>query len=660
MKVKFTLLFVFCSLLMGAQSSGDFIKKAQRELSKKYPDYVVAEGHLKEAKTLDAANLDIDYLLALTYVQEQKLVNALPYVETIISSGEPYNEDFDFIKGEILQLKQQFGKAKASFELYKSKLTPAQLVSKDVLAAVYFMITRVRQGHTNTFVPYQNMGMLVDCRISQCESGSHLTKNEKFVKIENLGFDINSKHDEYAPVYSKIDSTLYFTSRRPIPNNLRKDAGDELFLEHIFEADHKKGTWSRAMFEEEPLNSFTHNVSALMISEDGKDLYLFDHRNKGDIMHSLKKSNGGWTQPTTFDEVFNSENVERSFTINHDQTLAFLERDNPKDGNRDLFFSIKENGKWTVPAKASEVLNSPFDEDGVYLSYDGNTLYYSSNGVKSMGGYDIFKSEWNGTEWGTPQNMGYPINSVYDDIFFIISRDEKLGFFSSNRPGGQGGFDVYTVNLKPNPLSQKLICSAYNEETGAPILDAEVVIKETKTGKTYNMTHTGAGNYALDLKNVDGLTDYTVIAGKENFEPGRRNINLNDSLTTFDAGKLGLKEIKPEIAKFVFNDVYLFELNSSKFIRKNKDRLQVLIDALKIYDVTIMIEGHTDNSGSEAYNLLLSEARAQSVKDYLVSQGARDEQVIISGKGESKPLNNNSSGSLRKLNRRAVVTLRQD
>lgn len=660
MKVKFTLLFVFCSLLLGAQTAVDFVKKAQKELSKKYPNYVIVEDHLLEAKKLDTNNLDIDYLLAVTYVQERKLVSALPHIETIINSGDPYNEDFDFIQGEILQSKQQFGKAKASFELYKSKLTPEELISKDILAPVYFMITGIKQGPTNSFVNYENLGRLVECRISQCETGTILTKSERFVKIENLGYDINSKYDEYAPVYSKIDSTLYFTSRRPIPNHLRKVVGDELFLEHIFEADHKKGAWSRARFEEEPLNSFTHNVSALMVSDDGKDLYLFDHRHHGDIMHSLKKSDGGWTQPVAFDDIFNSENVERSFTINHDQTLAFLERDNKKDGNRDLFFSIKENGKWTTPVKASDVLNTPFNEDGVFLSYDGKTLYYSSDGIKSMGGYDIFKSEWDGSAWGTPQNLGYPINSVYDDIFFIVSKDEKRGFFSSNRPGGQGGYDVYTVNLKPNPLSQKITCRAFDETTGKPMLDANVLVKETKTGKTYNMTHKGGGEYALDLRNIDGLTDYTVIAGKENFEPGRRNIDLIDSLKSFEVGELGLKEIKTEIAKFVFNDEYLFELNSAKFVRKNKERLQVLIDALKVYDVTIMIAGHTDNTGSEAYNLLLSEARAQSVKDYLVSQGARPEQVIVSGLGESEPKNDNSSLSLRKLNRRAVVTLRQD
>ena len=345
------ILVLFISLLaLGAYSQTTpkaFVKKAEKELNKNYPDYNIAISHLDEAKKLDPEQIDIDFLLALCYLQTPNTKRALPYLNTVINSGKEYNDELDLAKAYIHHLDGDFDLAITNYNKYLERLSEEDKKSKSILSVAYYLLTSIREGHTFDVVTFDGIGKIVENRIKQCESGAHLVKNELYVEIENLGFDINSEYDEYAPVYSAIDTTLYFTSRRPIPNHLKKESSDELYLEHIFEADKKSGEWSDATFEDEPLNSFTHNVSALMISNDGTDIFIFDHRHHGDIMHSVKKSNGKWTNPVAFDESFNSSNIERSFTIDDNKTIAFLERDDEDGGDRDLFYSINEGGKWS-------------------------------------------------------------------------------------------------------------------------------------------------------------------------------------------------------------------------------------------------------------------------------------------------------------------------
>lgn len=640
-----------------AQRVKDILKKAGKDLNQSYPDYSAIETQLLEGKTIDPQELDIDYLLALVLLEQDHYQRALPYVDNIINSGEEYARDFDFYKGLILQRDHKFELAINIFDQYKSKFTTSELGLVEVLSVTNYLIEEVRQGTVLQLVPFSNLGMVIDNHIGQCKNAMIIMKDVKDIEIVNLGYDINSNYDEYCPVYSQIDSTLYFTSRRPLPGHLKKDGFDELYIEHIFESDKKAGFWSKSKYEKAPLNSFTHNVSALAISDEGNDIFIFDHRNNGDIMHSLKKGKDSWTEPKIFDEVFNTNKVERSFAISDDKQLIIIERDGSNENNRDLFVSKFENERWTEPANIGDVINTEYDEDAVFLHNNGKELYFSSKGHNSIGGYDIFKSVWQDTAWSKPMNMGVPINSVYDDIYFSISDDERKGFLSSNRPGGNGGYDVYTIDFFPLPKTQTIFVKLVDADNGSGVRDADVYLIDKVSGTKYPMELMKDGTHQVVLENKENHAQYDLFAKKKNYVIGKTSFSVKDNVTSYDAGRVSMQEIKKEVVELVFNDVYLFDVNSAKFFVKYHDRLSVLINELDNYDVKILIEGHTDDVGSDKSNQKLSEKRAEEVKAYLVSKGVKEEQIVTVGFGESKPVNSNENKEERQLNRRAVVSL---
>jgi OmpA-OmpF porin, OOP family len=184
-----------------------------------------------------------------------------------------------------------------------------------------------------------------------------------------------------------------------------------------------------------------------------------------------------------------------------------------------------------------------------------------------------------------------------------------------------------------------------------------VVLIDKVNNQEYPMKEMPDGTYEVYVKNIENHSNYTITAKKKDFVGGSLDFNIADTLERKMVGVVSLKEIHQDIVKFVFNDVYLFDLNSSKFFEQYHSRLQVLVDALKDHNVTILIEGHTDNSGGLKYNQKLSQKRADEVRQYLITHGAKPEQIITKGYGETKPLNDNSTKGLRDLNRRVTVSL---
>lgn len=657
MKKYCLIILCFCLTSLVAQTPKEYVKKADRELNKNFPDYNVAIDYLEKAKKLDPEQVDIDFLLSLCHMQTKHQENALPYINTVINSGQPYNKELNFYKGYLLHRAGDFNEAVKNYKIHLESLSEEERRLKDVLAVTYYIIYGSRQGHTFDTAPITNLHKIVENRIKQCESGSVLLKNKKFYEVSNLGGNINTSFDEYAPVYSSTDQFLYFTSRRPIPNHLKKESSDELYLEHIFKSQNRDGIWSESYLESKPVNSYSHNVSALTITNEGTDLFIFDHRNHGDIMHSVKE-NGKWTIPVPFEEVFNTESIERSFTIDDNKTIAFFERDDQVGHDRDLFYSIKENDKWSEPKNAGDVLNTEMNEDGVFLSPDGKTLYFSSDRYNSMGGYDIFKSTFVNGNWSEPENLGYPINSTYNDVFFVISKDKNFAFFSSDRPGGRGGYDLYYTDLVPIPPTQKLSCKIISGVNNEVIPDALVYALKKGSDEKFPMVFNKAKQvYEVELDNVKGEEDFTIHAAKTSFVSANREIKINDLEAEFDAGNIALTAIPKEIESFVFNDVYLFDVKSSKFFEKYHKRLETLIEAMKKYDVQIVIEGHTDNSGGDLMNQKLSESRAEAVKEYLVLNGVKASNIATVGYGETRSLNSNANAEEKALNRRVSVSM---
>ena len=255
-------------------------------------------------------------------------------------------------------------------------------------------------------------------------------------EIQRLKPPINSPFAELSPTYFQAKHELLFASNRG-------SSVDSEF--YIYHAEGDEGTW------DEPsrvgiLGKFERNNANIeVVDEDGK-LFMFNNNKGGDLFYSETR-NGNWLLPVEFDSKVSNTHLESHFFINeHEDRIIFASGKNKEKG-LDLYQSFKDpkSGNWTKPRPFAEVINTEMDEDSPYLTHDEHTLYFSSDGHGSIGGYDIFKTELDSTTltWSEPVNMGFPINSPDDEIHFKINAGGKSGYFSSNRLHSMGDFDIY-------------------------------------------------------------------------------------------------------------------------------------------------------------------------------------------------------------------------
>jgi outer membrane protein OmpA-like peptidoglycan-associated protein len=286
--------------------------------------------------------------------------------------------------------------------------------------------------------------------IMQCNNARNEMKSPEKVILTNLGNTVNSKDNEYSSVVSLDGSSIYYTSKRSWSNNETekfRDFRKGLLPEDIYvsssEIDGKWSTSRRLDFCEAE-----RNEGSVGVSVNDRFIYLYqDSIGSGDIYYSDFYSQT-FEEITNFDKPkINSEFWETHLMTSVDGNTIFFASDRPGGfGGLDIYYTNKVNGEWSQPLNMGSNINSAFDEDAPFMTSDGKTLYFASNGPSSIGGFDILISSKNvdGT-WSEAQNAGYPFNSTNDDIYFSCTIDEKRGFLTSSRPNGMGGTDIYEI-----------------------------------------------------------------------------------------------------------------------------------------------------------------------------------------------------------------------
>ncbi len=274
------------------------------------------------------------------------------------------------------------------------------------------------------------------------------------IKTQNLGDSINGFYPDFSPVITIDESALYYTSRR-----LREDSSnyeiyaplDGMLFEDIYVAYKVNGEWRTPKL----LNINTDGHEATVnLSIDGQTLFIYkDINGNGELYKSeFQYDSSGyeiWSEPVKLGSDINSDAYETHVTISPDEkTLYFISDREGGFGGKDIYYCKRlPTGKWAMSRNAGPRLNSKYDEDGVFMHPDGKTMYFSSNGHQSMGGYDIMVSTLTDSGWTSPKNLGYPINSVDDDVFFVTSPDGKRAYFSSFKEDGYGEKDIYQLEL---------------------------------------------------------------------------------------------------------------------------------------------------------------------------------------------------------------------
>jgi tetratricopeptide (TPR) repeat protein len=360
--------------------------------------------------------------------------------------------------------------------------------------------------------------------LRQCETARQMMQNPVDAKISNMGNQINTEFVDASPSITADQTMLIFTSRRPENAGGKICEFNEQYFDDIYYTnfDENAKTWSKATSIGSPINteSFDANLS---ITPDGQNILLYKNveglTKSGDIYISSFNNEGKWSNPQPIDDKYiNSSYFESSASMTADgKTLYFVsERERGGLGFGDIWVSHKQAGVWQKPFNIGPVINTEFDEIGVYIHPDGKTLFFSSEGHNSMGMHDIFISTLNSDNtWSTPINLGYPINSTKDEIHFVLSASKDMAYISSNREGGLGSVDIYEIDMSkyfqsnksiPKELADQFTTSklsilkgtVVDGESGKPIA-AQLTIHNSKTGEVVNVETKENGSYFITL-----------------------------------------------------------------------------------------------------------------------------------------------------------------
>jgi outer membrane protein OmpA-like peptidoglycan-associated protein len=306
----------------------------------------------------------------------------------------------------------------------------------------------------------------IDRAILSCEYGKMLSIIPSKSQIDNLGDSINTDYNEYAPVLNKFESELYFTRKSPNNKGGKKNEKGEYF-EDIYHSTILDGSllsrdsikysgfvhitdsmkFSYAKNIGEPINTEMHDA-AIQLSHNDEQLFIYKNNH---VWLSEKNIEKKFSVPHPIEglsEILNSGNYEPSVSINANEDIIYFASERSGGyGGLDLYRTIKKNGVWQAAENLGPTINTEYDEDSPYIDPNNSTLYFSSKGHSSMGGYDIFKTYLIDSTWTYPMNMGFPLNSNSDDIFFAMTEKYNRGYFSSDRSGGKGKMDIYRISF---------------------------------------------------------------------------------------------------------------------------------------------------------------------------------------------------------------------
>ena len=351
---------------------------------------------------------------------------------------------------------------------------------------LYHLTYRLDQA-IETYTRYQQSGdadverLGVARYLDQCWYGLQQVAHPVDVVIDNLGPTVNTEHPEYVPVIDGAGQELYFTSRRPETTARLIDPTGQYF-EDIYRTRFEDGLWQPAQNAGLQLNSETHDATVSR-SADGKQMLVYrtNPNLTGGDLYLTHKTDKGWGPLEKLGDEINSVHQEPSACLSVDGDVLIFASDRPGGyGGKDLYRVRRlPNGDWSLPRNLGPTINTEFDEDAPFLTADGAALYFASKGHLTMGGYDLFRSNQNVPDvWTKPANLGYPVNTVGDDIYLSLDASGTVGYFSSARLGGFGSLDLYRVRFVERDKQFIVMHGEAMDPSGAPVAATITVLDQ--------------------------------------------------------------------------------------------------------------------------------------------------------------------------------------
>ena len=467
---------------------------------------------------------------------------------------------------------------------------------------------------------------------------------------------ISTIFDEYLPIISP-DQDLSFFTRRSDKKSLHSITN--ISVEEFVSSRKIKGKFEIGLALPSPFN-LESNEGGASITIDNRVLYYTKciRNKKGynncDIYYVISEGID-WSDVQKFsDKISKSDSWESQPTVSSDgKTIIFASDRVGGYGKIDLYEINWQNGKWTNPKNLGSAINSNENEKSPYLHTDGKTLFFSSTNFPSLGGFDIFYSRMDSFgNWQEPQNIGYPINTVADEISLFVSTDGNNAYFASNQLDGVGGWDIYSFPLHDGAKPQRVLFlkGELLDENGQALQDVELEMKNINTN-IVTTVKVNSGSYvsALTLSKDD---DVLITIKKEGFAFNSTYISAND--TSFSSPtNLNFELHSLEMGRsFDLNDIY-FGTNSFQISSIAKTVIYEFTAYLKLNkNMKIEINGFTDNIGETIVNQILSENRAKAVYELLIAYDIDKERLSYNGFGEQFPILDNTSINNRAQNRR--------
>lgn len=631
---------------------------------------ITANEQYTMAAEMDPENIEANYMAGRTFLETSSKANATKYLLRVNDLDPDYKFNILYLIGQGYQYGLEFEKAIDYYNRYLQKVSGN---------------TR-RSGDDFTDIE------IVNRRIYECQNGIEFVNSPRAYVIENVGPAINSEWDDFAPVVTADESFMAFTTRRQDGNSNADVFDDNLYYEDVFYSQKSGGKWQYAKNIGPPVNIIYHS-SNLAISADGSELYLYKSQNGGDIFLSTKNPDGTWSEPEALNSNINSTFSENSVSISPDGNTLYFSSDRPITAGKtdlDIYVSKKDrNGEWGPAKNLGPMINTPYDEDGPFIDYDGKTLYFSSKGHKGMGGYDIYKTTFEeATEsWSEPVNLGYPMNSPDNDVYFVSTRDGQRGYYASAKSDGLGFLDIYHIRLAdleapPEKVEAKKV---EQEEAEKPIIVAPViekpkpvilvlktVDKESQEVVEADVTVTSAQGGAIPMRRIgNGLyqgqfsnpseTKYNITVQKAGYM--YKNLAISIPAMSMQESKIArqipLDKIQTGYSQVIRN-IY-FDFGTARLKDTSNPELDKLLKVLEENPRYIIeISGHTDNVGGKDFNKWLSERRAQAVVNYMILKGQSESRFLVEGYGEERPLASNDDEEWgREFNRRVEFRVMQ-
>lgn len=619
--IHLTALAICICVSASAQEQPDLRQRAD-QLYREYKYASAAKLYVRLADQKKPRLQDLEHL-ADCYRKMNNYEDAENWYARVIAQPDSKPENLLYY-GEVLKTNSRYDQAKKILQDYASKTGDQKRVAND---------------------------------IAGCDSAQVWMANPTTHKIRNEE-NINTANAEFSAF--PIGDKVYYAAEAAAAG-LNKTYGwtGNPFIKVYTATKNTDNTLSNPLIAESSINGETYHIGPVVSNKAGDVLYITRTYpgKSGEVTKEIKstyktsnlelfiqkKINGQWQKPEPF-----AYNDVKKYSLGHatlsadEKTIYFISDMPGGQGGTDIWYAeLNGEGSWGTPINAGNVLNTAGNEMFPSIANDG-TLFYSTNGLPGMGGLDIFSSKGKQAQWSKPQNLKYPVNSAADDFAFISNETLSSGYLSSNRKGGKGNDDIYSFSYIKPRIILALSGITYNKKTNEKLSDASVTLYSGGRTIIAKQSSKADGTFFFELEKA---SDYSVLASKAGFYADSaalttRGIEKSDTLHVslylnplFEKGKILALEnihydfdkdnIRPDAAKIL-----------DELVRTLRDNPTLKIE----------LGSHTDSRGIDIYNLDLSQRRARSAVNYLVSRGIARDRMIAKGYGETKLLNRCANG----------------